>query len=251
MSILHLLGTGAAVSDGSRTTTMLAIEGDDHSTYLVDCGADAIQRARANGIDLDTIRALFLTHQHPDHVSGFPLLMERLWLSGRSDPLPVYGPASALDQARRCFDTFDTSSWDDLFALEWHDVPLRENVPVLETDGWSVHASPGDHGSVEVVGLRFTDRTTAAAVTYSADTAPSAAIAELAREADILIHEATGQHAGHSTVEQAARTAAEADVERLVLVHLPPDISDSTLKNAREQFDGPAALGHDGDTYDF
>lgn len=250
MPILHLLGTGAAVSDGSRTTTMLAVE-DDDSTYLVDCGADAIQRAQANGIDLDTIRALFLTHQHPDHVAGFPLLMERLWLSQRRDPLPIHGPASALDQARRCFDTFDTSSWDDLFELEWRDVALDDDILVLETDQWSVHASPGDHGKVDVLGLRFTDRRTEATITYSADTAPNSSIRALAQNTNILVHEATGQHAGHSTAEQAARVAAQAEVDQLVLVHLPPHVSEGELEDARSRFDGPVSLGRDGDTYEF
>ena len=35
-------------------------------------------------------------------------------MAGRRAPIPIYGIAPALDQARRCWEAFDTSSWDDL-----------------------------------------------------------------------------------------------------------------------------------------
>src|SRR5690625_566288 len=99
MPTLYLLGTGAAVSDAHRTTTMLAVS-DGASTIAVDCGGDVIQRMMAAGIDVDTLDALIVTHEHPDHVSGFPLFMEKIWLLGRRRPIAVYGIREAIDQAR-------------------------------------------------------------------------------------------------------------------------------------------------------
>ncbi|MEX0747058.1 MAG: MBL fold metallo-hydrolase, partial [Rhodothermales bacterium] len=98
MARLHLLGTGAAVSDPHRTTTMLAFE-EGRETLVVDCGGDVVQRLLAAGIDLDTIAALIVTHEHPDHVSGFPLFMEKIWLAGRRRPIDVYGIGPASSQA--------------------------------------------------------------------------------------------------------------------------------------------------------
>ena len=100
MATLYLLGTGAGLSDGSRTTNMLAFS-DQQSSLVVDCGGDVVQRMQAANIDLATITALIITHEHPDHVSGFPLFMEKIWLAGRRHPIPVYGPEAALSQARR------------------------------------------------------------------------------------------------------------------------------------------------------
>ena len=226
---------------------MLAIEAPD-ATFLIDCGGDAIQRAQANGIDPAAIEALFLTHEHADHTSGFPLLMERLWLSERDRPLPIYGPETALDQVRRTFDTYDTSGWDGLFDIAWHPIALRENLQVINSDPWSVRAAPGDHGSTDVVGLRFTYKRTGTVIAYSADTQPSEAITTLAHQADILVHEATG-HPNHSTPAEAGQIAARAAAGQLVLVHLPPEITEDELDEVREHYGGPTFLGCDGDSY--
>lgn len=248
MPTLHLLGTGAALSDPGRTTTMLAFEAPG-SALVVDCGGDVIQRLLAAGVEPDRIDALVVTHEHPDHVGGFPLFMEKLWLSGRRRPIPVHGPAAALSQARRIWEAFSTGGWEGVPEILWREVPLEEGAPLLESDDWRVTASPGTH-SVPVIGVRVEDRRGGGAAAYSCDTEESDAIARLARGADLLVHEATGGFGGHTTVEGAARVAARAGAGRLVLVHLPPEVDDGELARARETFPG-AELGVDGARHEF
>ena len=91
MPSLHLLGTGASLSGAGRTTTMLAFE-NQGSIVLVDCGGDAVERLLSAGLDPHRIDLLIITHEHPDHVGGFPLLVQKLWLGKRSRPLPIRGP---------------------------------------------------------------------------------------------------------------------------------------------------------------
>ncbi len=63
---------------------------------------------------------------------------------------------------------------------------------------------------------------------YTGDTRPTPAVVQAAKGADLLIHEATfsheeadrAQHTGHSTALQAAETARDAGVGRLVLTHI-------------------------------
>jgi ribonuclease Z len=242
---LHLLGTGAALSSPDRTTTMLALEAE--SVVVVDCGGDVVQRMLAGGIDLDRIAALVLTHEHPDHVSGFPLFMEKIWLAQRRRPIPVRGPAPALDQARRIFGAFNTSGWRGLPEIEWGEVPLAGGAAVWEDDSWRIRAAPGIHG-VPVIGLRAEDRRGGGVVAYSSDTEAADAIVQLARGADILVHEATGEVKGHASARAAAEVARSADAKRLVLVHLPPAVEDEEMEAAREIF--PAIEpGIDGAVY--
>ena len=242
---VHLLGTGAATSDPHRTTTMLAFE-DGDTTFLVDCGGDAVQRMLMAGLDPTAIDAIILTHEHPDHISGFSLLIEKLWLLGRRDPIPVYGPTPTLELARTIFNLYNTDQWDGLPDREWHPVEMTPLTPVFERGPFRVSAAPVDH-PVPTIGLRV--ETASSTVAYSCDTSPCDAVLELARDAELLIHEGTGALPGvHSSPEEAAHAAAEAQVGRLVLVHIPVGVTDDDLADARAIFDA-TEWGDEGASY--
>lgn len=242
MATLYLLGTGAAVSDPHRATTMLAFEaaGPDASLIVVDCGGDVVQRLMQAGIPMEELRrieALILTHEHPDHIGGFPLFIEKIWLAQRGRPIAVYGIRPAIDHARRLFDCFDTSKWTGLPEIEWHEVAHMEGALVLESDDWLITSTPGAH-SVPVTALHVTDKRGGGTVAYSCDTSKSEAVARMAQGADILVHEATGEGMAHSSAQEAAEVAQEAGVGRLLLVHIPPEkyLDDAELAKARAIF---------------
>lgn len=247
---VHLLGTGAALSDASRTTTMLAIErGGD--VLVVDCGGDVAQRLLAHGIGLERVRALIVTHEHADHVSGFPLLMERLWLAGRREPLTVYGIGPAIAQARRSHDAFVTDGWPEYPGVDYVEVPHEPGAVVLEDDGWRITAAPGIH-SVPAVGIRVEDSEGGGSIAYSGDTAYAPDIVRMAEGADVLVHEAGVEEEMHTLPGQAARVAREAGARKLVLVHLPPSLprDDPRIEAARRDFTD-LVVGEDGDVIDF
>jgi ribonuclease Z len=244
VATLHLLGTGAAASDGRRTTTMLAIE-QPGRLLLVDCGGDAAQRLGAHGLDATRLTALIVTHEHADHVGGFPLLMERLWLAGREAPVDVYGIGPALAQVRRLHDAFDVSAWPGYPDVRFHRFELTENAPVFADDALRVTASPGEH-SVPCVGLRFDDLIAGGVLAYSCDTAYAPAIVRLARDADLLVHEATDHAHFHSRAEQAAQVAREAGAGALVLVHLPPGFDDGDGEERARRVFPTVTVGIDG-----
>ncbi len=248
MPTLHLLGTGAAISDPHRTTTMLAFTDDtvDRSTLVVDCGGDVGQRLVASGISLDSIRALVVTHAHMDHTSGFPLFMEKIWLDGRDRSIPVVGIEPALAQAQRSWDAFAPvhTNWDAP-PIDWQTVPHTPNADLWSDDVWSVTASPVDHGSRPNVGMRVEHVESGAVVGYSCDTAPCETVVDLAQDADVLVHEANGVGDGHSTAAEAATVANAANVGHLLLVHLPPGDKRDALRAARNVF-AHTDLGEEG-----
>jgi ribonuclease Z len=246
-----LLGTAAALADGSREPTSLELRGPQ-TTILVDCGANPLRQLQRLGVPLESLDRLILTHSHPDHTAGFPLLVEMLWLARRQRPLPVHGPEDALDVARRVFAQWDTSGWKGLFELEWHSVPLAEAAPLVTTPEFEITAAPGRH-SVPVIGLRVRAEQGGGLLAYSADGEPSAGVRGLAQGVDLLVHEATGDFPGHSTAEAAAGLARDAGARRLVLVHLAPQLADlpARLAAARALFGGEVHLGEDLASYAF
>jgi len=69
---------------------------------------------------------------------------------------------------------------------------------------------------------------------------------------DVLVHEAQQQQVPnvHSTYAQAAEVALHSGARRLVLVHLPPDVEDGDLAEARRIF-AHVEFGEDGGRYEF
>jgi ribonuclease Z len=254
MPYLHLLGTGAAMSDPHRTVTMLAVE-DEERVYVVDAGGDVVQRMLLLGIPLSKLRGVIITHEHPDHTAGFPLLIEKLWLAGRSEPLDVYGIGPALRTVRSLLNTFDVSGWEGMPEIRMHDVDHEPGAPVFSAGPWRVTASPGIH-SVPVVGLRFEYLDGAGpageprVLAYSCDTELSEEIVELADGADILVHEATGSPRNHSSAADAATVGRRAGCDRVILVHLPPhaSLNDQAIAEARGTF-ANLDRGEEGGSY--
>jgi ribonuclease Z len=251
MAELLVLGSGAALNDGSREPTMLALRGRE-STVLIDCGANAIRQLQRLNVPLDSIELLILTHSHPDHTSGFGLLVEMLWLSGRRRPLPIYGPGDAIDVTRRLFSQWDTSGWEGKPDLQWREVPLEVGAPIASGPDFELTAAPGKH-SVPVLGIRARDIHGGGVLAYSADGEPSPGIRALAQGVDLLVHEATGDFPGHSSAEAAAELAREVGALRLLLVHLAPNTNDLVAQQAAAEriFGAEVYIGYDLDRYEF
>jgi ribonuclease Z len=80
-------------------------------------------------------------------------------------------------------------------------------------------------------------------IVYTGDTQPSSEIVELARDCDVLVHDATfdaemeekANSYGHSSTIQAAKTALDAGAKQLYLVHISPRYEDPELLEAQAQ----------------
>jgi ribonuclease Z len=189
---------------------------------------------------------LLLTHFHPDHVSGFPLLVQTLWLLGRSDPLHIYGLDFTLHQAQRLFNLYDWETWTDLFPLVYHNIPEEEMYMALDADELRLYTSPGSH-YLPTLASRVELSSRQYSIAYSCDTRPCPEVTRLAEGVDILIHEATGAHTGHSSAAQAGEIAHMAGAKSLYLIHYPVWESDPTplVSEAKAEFNGEVHLAQD------
>jgi ribonuclease BN (tRNA processing enzyme) len=91
-----LLGTGDPLND-ERAQASLAIHLAGGETMLLDTssGTVLLQRLRAAGIALDSIRHVFVSHRHFDHAGGLPPLLLTL-VSIPGAHLTVYAPPETL-----------------------------------------------------------------------------------------------------------------------------------------------------------
>jgi ribonuclease Z len=252
MAELLLLGTGAALTDGSREPTMLALRGET-STVLIDCGSNPVRQLQRLGVPVDSVERVILTHAHPDHTSGFALLLEMLWLGGLRGALPVHGPREAIETVRAAFSRWDTSNWDGMPEIEWRETPRETHALIAKGTDFELHSAPGKHGLMPVIGVWARDLHGGGTMAYSADGEPSPGIQTLAEGVDVLVHEATGPFPAHSTAAGAAILAKKAGAAKLILVHLAPNIVDldSAQDEAASIFSGPVQLGNDLDRIAF
>jgi ribonuclease Z len=250
MAELIVLGSSASVPDAEHDTVSLLLRGAGWAV-LVECGGSPIQKLAQLDVGLEDLRAVILSHQHPDHLYGLPALVQGLWIGGREAPLPIYGPKQALDRARALLELLDLADREGMFAVEWFPVPLRQGREVGRWGGIRVTAAPAVHGDNDTLALRFEDTATGRAIVYSADTEPCPAVAHLAAGADLLIHEATGEYPGHSTPAEAAEVAREAGVEQLALIHYPVrGVNLEAWRLKAGGFPGPVTLAREEDRYE-
>ncbi|WP_439139207.1 MBL fold metallo-hydrolase [Roseicyclus sp.] len=273
---LILLGTkgGPAVRPGGPmpTASLLWLQG---KPIIVDCGLGVTRSAVNAGLDLRRLSLIFITHLHSDHVLELGALVHTAWTTGLKEQLTIYGPAGT----QALWDGFLASlAFDcDIRVRDEGRIPLVDLVQIIEY-------GPGivlDEGGIRISALRvehppvtdcFALRFEAGpSVVFSADTRFFPPLADFARGADVLVHEALlpagvdalvarsngGEklrrhiNASHSTAAEAGLIATKAGVGRLVLHHLVP--ADDTAfgptdwhEAVRKSWQGDLDIGHDG-----
>ncbi len=245
MATITILGCAYSIPDDAHEPSHFAVQAE-HSGILVDCGTNPTVRLAQAGLAYDSITDLILTHFHPDHISGAPLMLMNMWLLGRTQTLHIHAPEHCLQRFNQLMDAYDWQQWPGFFSVDLHQIPLHENAPVLANSDFTISASPGEH-MVPVVGLRIKDESGGRVLAYSADTSPCPSISRLAVGADLLLHEATAASIGHSSAVQAGEVAAQAKVGTLYLIHYDIHRTDESklLIEARSRFGGPVKLARD------
>jgi ribonuclease Z len=92
-----VLGSSNAVPSKEHENTHLVILGEERK-ILVDCVSNPVVRLEQAGVDFNELTDIIITHFHPDHVSGVPLLLMDMWLMGRTRPINIYGLHYTLDR---------------------------------------------------------------------------------------------------------------------------------------------------------
>lgn len=243
---------------------------------LVDAGEGVVHQLLRAGADPAAVRDVFVTHLHCDHTVALGNVLMANWVSGGDQPITVHGPAPL---GRMVHHLLAAHAYDiDTRVADEGRVDLRELVRVRELDGTeppfavggvTVATTAVEHAPVEPA-LAYRFDAAGGSVVVSGDTAPSDALVELARGADVLVHEvihpgyvlpqdparsntewtALRRHllTSHTSVHDVGAVAQRAGVGTLVLSHLVPAgrvPEDEWLAPVRRTFDGVVLLGRD------
>jgi len=254
MARIVILGSAGAVNDAQHDYTHFLLIGEEDTPILVDAGSNPLGKIKNLGINDDELQDVILTHFHPDHVAGVPNMMMHMWLSGRKAPMRIYGLHHCINRIEDTMEAYGWQEWPGFFPISFQRVSQRNNAPLLENKDFIIRAWPMRHYDVPTIGLRITNKHNGNVLSYSCDTMVFPGLIELARGADILIHEAAGNdNMGHSSARQAGEVATEAGAKELYLIHYLVWNTDPEplVDEAKETFDGPVHLCKDFDEFEF
>jgi ribonuclease BN (tRNA processing enzyme) len=263
---LMFTGTGSPrpALDRANSGQLLRI-GDRQ--MLIDCGGGTTRRLLEAGVDLTSVDTIFLTHLHSDHTLDYAEFLLGSWSMGRSS-MRVFGPTG-------------TRRLHELLLLE----PYREDIEyrlslgrtpagmldieiveyeaglVLDEPDLTVTAAEVIHSTLTYA-LRF--ESGGEVLVHSGDTRYCQALVDLAKGADVLVHDVCiapspafennpafpnlYEHlkAHHADPAEAGRTAREAGVRRLVLTHfLLGARLEQSYDECRAEFDGEIIMAED------
>lgn len=265
---ITLLGTGNPIPDALRAGPSTLVSGAG-TTVLVDCGRGVLQRLVAAGVMPPMLDAVLVTHLHSDHITDLNDVITTHWvLSMQPATLRLYGPpglrgvVDAILESLRPDIGYRLAHHDDLTWEPMVDVTEIDAGATFEVGAATVTVGATNHFPVEpAIGFRIEQGD--ASVVIAGDSVPCPGLDTLCAGADAYVQTVIRDDLVklipfpriqdildyHSSVEQAATTAAKAGVGTLVLTHYvpapPPGGLDEWVAQAAALFDGAIVVGDD------
>lgn len=223
---------------GSCAGYLLRSGGED---VWLDCGPGTFVNLQQH-TDFLGIKAIVLSHLHLDHILDlYPFYFALRFYPTDPVGFPVYAPNGAEDLLVKMFWTTEDPNWRHFGGyLDFETIAdgnEKDIGPFRFRFAQSVHP-------IETLAMRI--EAGGRVLAYSSDTgAPIDGLVDLARDADLLIVEATLQEADpmmaevHLTAEEAGQLASKANVGRLMLTHIWPRLDPSlSIEQASRHFSG-------------
>ncbi len=222
---LTVLGCGDAFGSGGRNNTAFLLS-NGKERILIDCGATTLVRLKQEGIPLEEISFIIISHFHGDHYGGIPfILISSLFEHHRAKPLNIIGPRKVKEKVMALQETMYEGTAEKLKALDLNFYEYREGVELRVSDialnAFEVEHSPqsNPHG--------FRLKWNGKSIAFSGDTSWTEKLFELSNDADLFICECNffqGVNFGHLNYEEILKLHRKLNCKQLWLSHMRQEV---------------------------
>jgi ribonuclease BN (tRNA processing enzyme) len=223
---LTVVGCSPAWPNPGGAQSGYLVEGSGR--VLLDCGPGVLPRLRQQE-GWPHVDAIVITHFHLDHWGDLvPWTFGSMFGPGHDvQPPELWLPPGGKDELGRFGEKLGFAGMFEAFDLREY-----EEGRTFETDGLAITPIRLPHYQLQTFGLRVSDGRSVLA--YSGDSAPSPHLAEVARDADLFLCEATLKESreggadglrGHLSAEEAIDAFEQSCARRLVIIHRPDELS--------------------------
>ncbi len=218
---IHFLGVGEACDERCPNTSLiLQTKGGQH--FLLDCGFTTPHLYFASYKEPDELDCVWISHFHGDHFFGIPLLLLRFWEMERRKNLFIAGPPLVKEKVLAAMELSYPGFLSRLmYQIDFMEVGQGESFVIAGTD-WQTAANIHSQFCLSVCindgSRRFF---------YSGDGRSTAKTQILAKNCDLVVHEAylpEDELENHGSVSACLDFASRANVRNLALVHLQRNV---------------------------
>ncbi|MFN4144495.1 MAG: ribonuclease Z [Runella sp.] len=152
-SSVTILGAGSATPTLGRYPSAQVFH-YENDCYLIDCGEGTQYRLMEHKIRPGRLKGIFISHLHGDHYFGLIGLLSSLSLSGRTEPLQLFGPRG-LDELL----TLQSKLAQAPFSYPLHFTTVETDLfyQIYDTPHFTVHALPLHH-RIPCAGFLFREK---------------------------------------------------------------------------------------------
>jgi ribonuclease Z len=217
---IKFIGVGEAFDENLSNTSVWvrAQEGTDENSILLDCGFTVPSSFWKSCHDANCLDAVWISHFHGDHFFGLPALLTRFWQMERSKPLLILGQSGIEEIVPKTLKLAFPSVGDRL-GYEIHYLAV-EPGDTVKAAGVTWQTAVSGHPRRD---LAVHIECGGKALFYSGDGNSTGETLSLARNVDLVIHEAfrlDTETPGHENVVGCIDFARRAKAGLLALVHI-------------------------------
>ncbi|MCS7229007.1 MAG: MBL fold metallo-hydrolase [Candidatus Kryptonium sp.] len=251
---ITIFGSASGIPEKGRVHTCIGVEVKE-KMILLDIGEGAVSSIAGDGINVDKIEKVFISHMHADHFIGLPMLLQYLKLKERKKSLEIYLPEKHIEAVEKFLPFLYIFRERFEFEYKFLPLPAKEffvfdnlKMKMLPTKHLQKYEKYANLYGVETTSYSYlieeiaSDGVDVKRFLFSSDLNSADEIKPYLDGLDLLLIECS-----HIEIEEIIDTLSDFYIPKIVLTHVSPDKDIRPMvEYARAKFDMNIDLAYDG-----